>query len=140
MSPRIPIRTPAHSPRSLRARCAWLSLEPLEARTLLYSWTPQEVFFAELINRARANPLAEADRLGLNFSTGLTLAEQALLVPHEPLALSASLTASARLHAADMAARNFFDHTNPDGLTPTNRAQNAGYAGTASGLACVQPD
>ncbi len=136
MSLRIPTHKSAHSPRRLRARGTGIlpvfpALEPLESRTLLYSWTPQEVFFAELINRARANPLAEADRLGLNFATGLSQAEQALLVPHEPLALSASLTASARLHSADMAARNFFDHNNPDGLTPTTRAQNAGYSGTA---------
>ena len=107
------------------------ALEPLEPRALLFSWTPQEVYFTQLINRARANPSAEADLLGLNFAAGLTLAEQALLVPHEPLALSASLTASARLHSADMAARNFFDHTNPNGLTPTNRAVAAGYSGTA---------
>ncbi len=107
------------------------SLEALEPRTLLYAWTAEEVYFSELVNRARANPLSEADRLGLNFSTGLNSSEQALLTPHEPLALSASLTQASRLHGADMAARSFFDHTNPDGLTPTNRAVAAGYAGTA---------
>lgn len=107
------------------------SLESLEPRTLLYAWTAEEVYFSELVNRARANPLSEADRLGLNFSTGLNSSEQALLTPHEPLALNASLTQASRLHGADMAARSFFDHTNPNGLTPTNRAVAAGYVGTA---------
>src|SRR5690606_31136292 len=31
----------------------------------------------------------------------------------------------------DMAQRDFFDHINPDGATPTDRAQAAGYGGTA---------
>ncbi len=117
------------APRALHS--SPFSLESLEPRALLYSWTAQEVYFSELINRARANPTAEADRLGLNFSTGLSAAEQALLIPREPLALSATLTASARLHSADMAARGFFDHANPDGRSPTDRALQAGYSGTA---------
>jgi len=58
------------------------TLEALEPRALLFSWTPQEVYFAELINRARANPAAEAARLNLDLTTGLTSAEQQLLVPH----------------------------------------------------------
>lgn len=117
--------------RSGRAAPGDFTLESLEPRALLYAWTAEEVYFSELVNRARANPTAEAARLGLNFSANLSSAEQALLVPHEPLALSAALTQAARLHGADMAARSFFDHTNPDGLTPTNRAVAAGYSGTA---------
>jgi uncharacterized protein YkwD len=104
--------------------------EALEPRTLL-AYSGAEVELAELINRARANPGAEAARLSLDLTVGLTTAEQALLAPHEPLALSDALAQSARAHALDMATRNFFDHTNPDGLSPTNRAANAGYAGTA---------
>jgi hypothetical protein len=98
---------------------------------VLLAFSGAEVELAELINRARANPGAEAARLSLDFTAGLTLAEQALLVPHEPLALSDALAASARAHALDMGMRNFFDHTNPDGLSPTDRAHNAAYAGTA---------
>ena len=33
----------------------------------------------------------------------------------------------ARAHSIDMANRNFFSHTNPDGLGPTERANAAGY-------------
>jgi uncharacterized protein YkwD len=37
------------------------------------------------------------------------------------------LDAAARLHSADMILRGFFDHTNPDGLTPSARAAAQGY-------------
>ncbi|MBX3385355.1 MAG: CAP domain-containing protein [Phycisphaeraceae bacterium] len=106
--------------------------DALEPRTLLsFSWTAQEVYLAELVNRARANPLAEGTRLGINLAAGLTSAEQARLVPQQPLALNQYLTIAARAHGLDMAARNFFDHINPSGLNPTQRAQAAGYVGSA---------
>ena len=96
-----------------------------------FSWTPQEVYLSELVNRARANPQAEAARLGVDLAAGLTSAEAARLVAQEPLALNQFLTTAARAHSLDMATRNFFDHTNPSGQSPTNRAQAAGYGGTA---------
>ncbi|MBX3358344.1 MAG: hypothetical protein KF745_07940 [Phycisphaeraceae bacterium] len=108
-------------------------LESLEPRVLLaaFTWTAEEVYLTELVNRARANPMAEAARLGIDLTDGLTAAELARLVPSEPLALEPSLTIAARLHSLDMAERDFFDHVNPDGLSPTQRAQDQGYAGTA---------
>jgi hypothetical protein len=39
----------------------------------------------------------------------------------------ARLDDAARLHSADMSDRGFFDHTNPDGLTPNDRAVVQGY-------------
>lgn len=108
------------------------SLELLEQRALLtFSWTPQEVYLSELVNRARANPQAEAARLGIDLAAGLTSAEAARLVAQEPLALNRFLTAAARAHSLDMATRNFFDHVNPSGQSPTDRARAAGYGGTA---------
>jgi hypothetical protein len=41
------------------------------------------------------------------------------------------LGAAARGHSADMVARGFFDHTNPDGLGPSSRVMAAGYPGGA---------
>lgn len=96
-----------------------------------FSWTPQEVYLSELVNRARANPQAEGLRLGVDLTAGLSSGEAARLVAQEPLALNRFLTQAARAHSQDMATRNFFDHTNPDGLSPTQRAQAAGYGGTA---------
>jgi uncharacterized protein YkwD len=47
--------------------------------------------------------------------------------PAAPLTMNASLRCAARKHAADMSARNFFDHTNPDGETFDQRIEQAGY-------------
>jgi uncharacterized protein YkwD len=44
-----------------------------------------------------------------------------------PVTSNALLNTVARNHSADMAARNFFDHTNPEGKTPAMRAEEAGY-------------
>lgn len=106
--------------------------EALESRVLLsFSWTPEEVFLSELVNRARADPAAEGVRFGVDLTADLTPAELARLVPQEPLALNADLTVASRLHTQDMADRDFFDHVNPDGLDPTDRAVAAGYVGVA---------
>lgn len=106
-------------------------MDELEQRIVLsgFSWTSEEVYLAELVNRARANPAAEALRLGLDLTAGLTAAELARYGPSEPLALNPFLTTAARAHAADMAQRAFFDHTNPDGETAEDRATAAGYTG-----------
>lgn len=102
--------------------------ESLEGRSL-FSWTSQEVYLLELVNRARYDPLAEAARLGIDLASGLTPAELFKLAPVEPLAFDQTLTTAARNHAQDMADRQFFAHVNPDGLDPTQRANALGYAG-----------
>jgi hypothetical protein len=106
-------------------------MEELEQRIVLsgFSWTSEEVYLAELVNRARANPSAEALRLGIDLTDGLTASELARYGPSEPLALNAFLTMAARAHALDMAERGFFEHVNPDGDDPTDRATGAGYGG-----------
>jgi uncharacterized protein YkwD len=43
------------------------------------------------------------------------------------VAMDTSLQNAARAHSEDMAARDFFDHTNPDGNGPGERAVAAGY-------------
>ena len=35
----------------------------------------------------------------------------------------------ARAHSRDMQVRGFFSHDNPDGESPTDRAQKAGFSG-----------
>jgi uncharacterized protein YkwD len=44
-----------------------------------------------------------------------------------PLAWNDQLANAALAHSKDMAVRNFFDHTNPDGETPFDRTAKAGY-------------
>ncbi|MFF4341903.1 sigma-70 family RNA polymerase sigma factor [Kitasatospora sp. NPDC001540] len=45
-----------------------------------------------------------------------------------PLTANAKLATAALRHSEDMAARNFFDHTNPDGAGPQQRIDAVGYA------------
>jgi uncharacterized protein YkwD len=48
--------------------------------------------------------------------------------PHAPpLTLAAVLTRAAAGHAQDMAVRHYFEHRDPDGRTPADRVQAAGY-------------
>jgi uncharacterized protein YkwD len=63
------------------------------------------------------------------------------------LAWNDQLATAARLHGADMAARAYFSHYTPEGLTPGDRITNAGYtwrtygenidAGYANGVTAV---
>jgi uncharacterized protein YkwD len=46
-----------------------------------------------------------------------------------PVTASASLASLAQNFSDDMAARGFFDHTDPDGRTPWDRASEAGVKG-----------
>jgi uncharacterized protein YkwD len=46
-----------------------------------------------------------------------------------PLAANSALTELAEKFSDDMAARGFFDHTDPDGLSPWDRAAKAGVTG-----------
>lgn len=65
---------------------------------------------------------AEAAVLGL-------VNEERAQVGCAPVKASTSLANLARAHSTDMAARGFFDHTNPDGATPWDRADKAGVSG-----------
>jgi uncharacterized protein YkwD len=56
------------------------------------------------------------------------------------LTADAGLTALARAHSADMRDRGFFDHTNPDGLSPFDRAARAGVTLLAENIAYGQAD
>jgi uncharacterized protein YkwD len=44
-----------------------------------------------------------------------------------------TLLGTARAHSTDMATRNFFSHTNPDGQSPFDRMRQAGYQGRMMG-------
>ncbi|MFJ2438372.1 CAP domain-containing protein [Streptomyces anulatus] len=58
-----------------------------------------------------------------------------------PLSTSAPLTSLAQNFSEDMAARSFFDHTDPDGDTPWDRAAQAGVQGLgAENIARGQAD
>src|SRR3954454_8418273 len=112
--------------RACLARRARLRLEELEPRQLLSGAAPTAVeqLFLERLNDARANPAAYGASIGLDLSG---------VAPSAPLAVDPRLVQAARQHAQDMAARNFFAHTNPDGAGPSARMSAAGYPWTAWG-------
>jgi uncharacterized protein YkwD len=49
------------------------------------------------------------------------------------------LAAVARAHSEDMRDRDFFDHVNPEGLSPFDRAERAGMSARAENIAYGQP-
>ncbi|HET6585815.1 MAG TPA: CAP domain-containing protein [Nannocystaceae bacterium] len=82
-------------------------------------WAMLEVQVLEIVNQRRAE--------GANCHTA------GMFGPTTPLTMNPMLRCSARKHSADMAARNFFDHDNPDGEDPFARMEAAGYSFQAAG-------
>lgn len=63
--------------------------------------------------------------------------------PTSPLTMDPALRCAARKHSADMDARDFFDHTNPDGQLPWDRMDLAGYgsySNAGENIAAGSPD
>ena len=88
--------------------------------------TPQEVLVIELINRARANPQAEADLYGIDLNEGIedkTISADS----KQPLALNTQLQTAARSHSRWMLIHNIFSHTGIGGSTPSERNRTAGF-------------
>ena len=104
------------------------TFEPVEARRLMSAaaFSAQDQLMLELINRARANPAAEAARLDVALNEGLpagTIAD----TPRQPLAPSDALRAAADGHVAWLLANDKFSHTGKDGSAPHDRMAAAGY-------------
>jgi len=51
-----------------------------------------------------------------------------------PLSKCSTLDQAARLHSQDMNERDFFDHTNPDGKSPSDRIRLTSFFGSAKSL------
>lgn len=101
----------------------------LEQRQLLttVNMSDHEQLMLELINRARANPEAEATRLGIALNKDLapgTISN----VPKQPLAPHQSLVNAAVSHTLDMLNRDYFAHETKDTVKlGGDRAVEAGY-------------
>lgn len=102
--------------------------------------TPEEQLYIELINRARANPVAESllfanttdpDVLSaydfFNVDLQLLLDQFAAIAPAPPLAPNAQLAIAARRHSQDMFDNSFQGHTGTDGTSTGQRATQSGY-------------
>jgi len=95
--------------------------------------TPEEQLVLEYINRARANPVAEGQRLGIDITEGLQDdPSNGCYGPEDvgvrpPLAMNPDLLAAAEGHSEDMYNQNYFSHTDPNGTTAFQRIENSGY-------------
>ena len=56
-----------------------------------------------------------------------------IMPPVGPLSADLILAVAAQRHAEDMSDRQFFEHDNPDGVSPHQRMRAAGYNGSATG-------
>ncbi|MFL6583818.1 MAG: CAP domain-containing protein [Chthoniobacterales bacterium] len=105
--------------------------------------TNEEQLYLELINRARANPAAEAARLAgtgdpdvlasyryFGVSLGMMQTQFALIAPLPPLSMNVTLLSAARGHSADMLQNNYQAHEGPDG---TVAQRIAAYVSGANG-------
>jgi hypothetical protein len=116
----------------------------LRAAATIYSIgdpTPEEQLYVEMINRARANPVAEGLLLAtttdpevlsaydfFNVDLALMQAQFATNPPAQPLALNAQLITAARRHSQDMFENSFQGHTGTDGTQPRDRVTQSGYS------------
>lgn len=75
-------------------------------------------------------------------AAGASCGSQGAFGPAPALAWSATLAQAAWQHSSDMATRNYFSHTSPEGGTLGSRATAAGYAWSsiAENIAAGQPD
>jgi serralysin len=94
--------------------------------------TAYETYMLELINRARADPNAEAARYGIDLNANLPSGTISA-TSKEPLAFSLFLNVSADNHSQSMLDDNYFSHTGSDGSTATQRIFAAGWTSSTGG-------
>ena len=85
-----------------------------------------EQYRIELLNRARLDPLAEAERYGIDLNKGMspgTISSDA----KQPLAPNDILAKAAENHSTWMLEADVFSHTGANGSSPTDRMRDAGY-------------
>lgn len=130
-----------HSRRNLR-------FDSLESRQLLTAGGPsaEAQSMLELINFARTNPSAAAERVTshltpdvvatLNYyGVDVNQAKQEIssATPQPPVAWNSQLANAAQGHSQDMANTQVQSHSGSDGSTINSRISNAGYAAVSAG-------
>jgi len=122
---------------------------PIPQAQQLYSHgdpTPEEQLVLEYINRARANPPAEGERLAsttdpdvvqsyqyFNIDKNKVRSDFQAYPARPPLAFHPQLIQAARNHSRDMQQNDFQGHTGSDGSSLQQRLQRVGYGGTTIG-------
>ncbi|UEM25293.1 CAP domain-containing protein (plasmid) [Skermanella mucosa] len=85
----------------------------------------------ELINNARANPTAEASRLGISLNQGLSSGKIST-APKQPLAFDGDLVDAAHKHSTWMLDTDTFSHRGAGGSSFTTRMKAEGYVFSGS--------
>jgi uncharacterized protein YkwD len=81
-----------------------------------------------------ASPSAPSGEEGMEAEVVTLVNVERAKKPNCPaLVVDDRLTAAARKHSADMAARNYFDHTTPEGVDFATRISREGYAWSGAG-------
>jgi Ca2+-binding RTX toxin-like protein len=109
------------------------SVEPLQPRRLLAAVSPTalEQLMVELINRARADPAAEAARFSIDLNEGLAPGTISA-VARQPLAINPLLTDAARGHVDWLRTSGSFQHEGANNSSPKDRMTAAGYSFTGT--------
>lgn len=84
----------------------------------------EEQELVELMQRARRDPVAEAQRINAKYGTNLDFSS---FQPRPPVSHNGFLEQAAKGHADDMATRGFYGHVNPDGVNANGRVLATGY-------------
>lgn len=93
--------------------------------------TAQEQYMLELVNQARRDPGAEANRFGIGLNQGLASGTISN-TEKQPLAFNFDLMDSSRAHSQWMLDTNRFSHTGVGGSSAGDRMRDAGYSFTGS--------
>jgi uncharacterized protein YkwD len=126
-----------------------LRFDNLETREMLSGVTAgpsaQQQYMLELVNQARMNPQAAAERIASNltpdiqstlsyYHVDLNATKQAIAnsPAKPPLAWNSNLAAAAQDHSQDMVAKQYQSHTGSDGSSADQRMQSSGYKGASS--------
>jgi len=90
-----------------------------------------EALFLQWVNEARANPWAEAERLGLNVTELRNEVGESVASQWDeglpPLEWNEQLALAATCHVQDMLGRLYYSHVSPDGVGPEQRIRSAFY-------------
>jgi hypothetical protein len=123
--------------------------EPAQQQSVYSHGNPtnEEQYELELVNRARANPVAEGNILSTTTDQTISFKYTYFGSPSRakvksdfltytvkpPLAFNGSLITAARSHDVDMFNHNYQGHQGTDGSWPQDRARTAGYSGSYVG-------
>jgi uncharacterized protein YkwD len=126
---KLRVTAPAHKPGKVAIKLRVGSKKYSTSLSARYVATPvtPSAFEAEVLR------LTNLQRVAGYTCTDAKTGQTAVMPPVPALAWNAQLTSAARLHSADMGAKNYFSHTSLDGTAFSERITRAGYVWRTAG-------